>query len=113
MTTEDDRGRRDTERYGAVLVANGHHWDPRWPEPPFPGAEEFVGEQMHVHHYHEPDSSRASGCSCSASATRPPTSRSRPRRVADATFLAMRRGAYVIPKYLRGIPDRRDWLTDR
>jgi dimethylaniline monooxygenase (N-oxide forming) len=25
-------------------------------------------------------------------------------RYADATFLAMRRGAYVVPKYLRGIP---------
>src|SRR6201990_1754512 len=29
-----------TERYGAVIVANGHHWDPRWPEPAFPGADE-------------------------------------------------------------------------
>ena len=24
-------------RYDALLVANGHHWDPRWPEPAFPG----------------------------------------------------------------------------
>ena len=23
--------------YDAVLVANGHHWDPRWPEPAYPG----------------------------------------------------------------------------
>src|SRR5947209_5736293 len=34
-----------THRYDALLVANGHHWDPRWPEPPFPG--EFDGAQMH------------------------------------------------------------------
>jgi cation diffusion facilitator CzcD-associated flavoprotein CzcO len=26
-----------SERYGAVLVANGHHWDARWPEPAVPG----------------------------------------------------------------------------
>ena len=38
-------------RYDAVLVANGHHWDPRWPEPAFPGAETFAGEQMHAHDY--------------------------------------------------------------
>ena len=38
-----------------MLVANGHHWDPRWPEPAFPGSEEFEGEQIHVHHYREPD----------------------------------------------------------
>ena len=42
-------------RYRAVLVANGHHWNPRWPEPAFPGSEEFEGEQIHVHHYREPD----------------------------------------------------------
>src|SRR6201999_1303914 len=38
VTTEGPEGRR-TERYGAVLVANGHHWDARWPEPAFPGAD--------------------------------------------------------------------------
>src|SRR3954464_3163456 len=34
-----DRG--TTHRYDALLLANGHHWDPRWPEPPFPGADSF------------------------------------------------------------------------
>src|SRR3954471_13065302 len=32
-----------TQRYEAVFVANGHHWDPRRPE--FPG--EFDGEAIH------------------------------------------------------------------
>lgn len=33
-------GKRVTrQRYGAVIVANGHHWNPRWPEPAFPGAD--------------------------------------------------------------------------
>ena len=27
----------ETRTYDAVLVANGHHWDPRWPEPAYPG----------------------------------------------------------------------------
>ena len=36
----DGRARRRARRarYDALLVANGHHWDPRWPEPAFPGA---------------------------------------------------------------------------
>src|ERR1700760_1685545 len=44
-----------TGRYGAVVVANGHHWDARWPEPAFPGADQFEGEQLHAHEYREPD----------------------------------------------------------
>src|SRR4051794_5189841 len=34
----------DTIEYDAVIVANGHHWDPRWPEPAFPGSDTFQGE---------------------------------------------------------------------
>src|SRR5918998_2061792 len=46
-----DRG--ETRRYDALLVANGHHWDPRWPEPAFPGA--FDGVEMHSHEYTDQD----------------------------------------------------------
>ena len=41
----------ETQRYDALLVANGHHWDARWPEPAFPGAEDFEGVQIHSHDY--------------------------------------------------------------
>ncbi|MFN8160071.1 MAG: NAD(P)-binding domain-containing protein [Solirubrobacterales bacterium] len=104
VTVEDDRGRRETGSYGAVLVANGHHWDPRWPEPRFPGSEEFAGEQMHAHDYREPEDLRGKrvlvlGIGNSATDIAVESS-----RTADATLLAMRRGAYVIPKYLRGMP---------
>src|SRR5581483_693779 len=44
---QTDRG--ETRRYDMLVVANGHHWDPRWPEPPFPGS--FAGDQLHSHHY--------------------------------------------------------------
>jgi dimethylaniline monooxygenase (N-oxide forming) len=104
VTVEDAGGRRSTERYRAVLVANGHHWDPRWPEPPFPGADEFAGEQMHAHHYREPDVLRGKrvlvlGIGNSATDIAVESS-----RTAEATFLAMRRGAYVLPKYMNGRP---------
>src|SRR3954447_18944847 len=46
----------ETHIYDAVMVANGHHWDARWPEPAFPG--EFSGRQMHAHDYKDPDEFR-------------------------------------------------------
>ncbi|MGZ5333056.1 MAG: flavin-containing monooxygenase [Solirubrobacterales bacterium] len=104
VTIEAEDGSRETNRYGAVLVANGHHWDPRWPEPPFPGSETFTGEQMHVHHYKEADVLEGkrvlilgignSSCDIAVESS----------RIAQRTFLAMRRSAYVIPKYIGGKP---------
>jgi cation diffusion facilitator CzcD-associated flavoprotein CzcO len=104
VTLAGPDGERQTQRYRAVLVANGHHWDPRWPEPAFAGAEEFSGEQIHVHHYRESDVLRGkrvlvlgignSACDVAVESS----------RIADATFLAMRRGAYVLPKYMNGKP---------
>jgi thioredoxin reductase len=104
VTVRDPGCAEETHRYRAVLVANGHHWDPRWPEPAFPGAGEFEGEQMHVHHYREPEALRGKrvlvlGIGNSATDVAVEAS-----RIADATFLAMRRGAYVMPKYMNGRP---------
>ncbi len=104
VTVEGPEGKRETLRYRAVLVANGHHWDPRWPEPPFPGAEHFDGEQMHAHHYREPDVLRGKrvlvlGIGNSATDIAVESS-----RIAERTFLSMRRGAYVLPKYMNGKP---------
>ena len=104
VTVEDRAGGRETHRYRAVLVANGHHWDPRWPEPPYPGSGEFEGEQMHVHHYREPEileGKRVLVLGIGNSATDVAVEAS---RIAERTFLAMRRGAYVMPKYMNGKP---------
>ncbi|UVI36821.1 flavin-containing monooxygenase [Brevibacterium spongiae] len=43
----------ETRHYDAVMVANGHHWDARWPDPAYPG--EFDGEQIHAHDYRSGD----------------------------------------------------------
>jgi hypothetical protein len=93
-----------TVRYRAVVVANGHHWDPRWPEPGFPGEDAFTGERMHAHAYDTPDvleGKRVLVLGIGNSATDIAVEAS---RIAEATFLAMRRGAHVIPKYVFGRP---------
>lgn len=104
VTVEDGDGKRRSERYRAVLVCNGHHWKPRWPEPPFPGSEDFAGEQIHAHYYREPDvlvGKRVLVLGIGNSAVDIAVESS---RIAERTLLAMRRGAYVLPKYLSGKP---------
>jgi len=103
VTVDGPEGRR-TECYRAVIVANGHHWKPRWPEPPFPGADSYEGEQLHAHHYREPDvleGKRVLVLGIGNSAVDIAVESS---RIAEKTFIAMRRGAYVLPKFLGGKP---------
>ena len=105
----DGSGEAETRHYEHVVVANGHHWDPRWPEPSFPGSETFPGTQMHAHYYRTPDvfeDRRVVVLGIGNSATDIAVESS---RVADETYLAMRRGAHVLPKYLFGVPT--DHLT--
>jgi thioredoxin reductase len=96
----------EERRYDALLVANGHHWDARWPEPAFPGAEEFAGVQMHSHDYKGEDATFfrdkrvvVLGMGNSAMDIAVEASFS-----AEKVFLAARRGAYVIPKWVFGRP---------
>ncbi|MFE8015079.1 NAD(P)-binding domain-containing protein [Streptomyces antibioticus] len=103
-THEEERG-----VYDAVLVANGHHWKPRWPRPGIPGASDFVGAQLHSHDYRtpEPFADRrvlVVGIGNSACDIAVETS-----RVSRRTYLAMRRGAHILPKHLFGVPT--DHLT--
>jgi dimethylaniline monooxygenase (N-oxide forming) len=104
ITGEAADGGSEAREYDAVLVGNGHHWDPRWPDPPFPGSDTFAGEQMHSHDYR--DATPFAGqrvvvlgvgnsgvdIACAIS------------YVADATFLSSRRGVHVLRKRLRGKP---------
>jgi dimethylaniline monooxygenase (N-oxide forming) len=94
----------ETFAYDAVVVANGHHWDPRWPEPPFPGSESFAGEQIHSHYYREEEQLQGKdvvvlGMGNSAMDIAVDASYH-----ARSVYLAHRRGAHVIPKYLFGRP---------
>ena len=105
-----ERSEPEVRRYTDVLVANGHHWDPRWPEPSYPGAETFTGTALHAHYYRTSDELAGkrvlvlgignSACDIAVESS----------RTAERTFLAMRRGAHILPKYLFGMPT--DHLTD-
>ncbi len=93
-------GGGETASYDAVLVSNGHHWDPRLPD--FPGR--FDGSARHSHAYETPERLEGkrvlvvgignSGVDIACEAS----------RVAAKTFLSTRRSAHILPKYALGKP---------
>jgi thioredoxin reductase len=93
------------EAFDALLVCNGHHWNPRYPE--FPGS--FDGPQIHSHDYIDPgnpldlDGKRVLVVGIGNSAVDIVSELAR-KTVADTVFLSTRSGAYVVPKYLFGKP---------
>jgi len=99
------------EEFDFLLVANGHHWDPRWPE--YPGR--FDGEYLHAHAFKRAEPYRGRrvlvvGGGNSACDIAVETS-----RVAERVGISWRRGYYVIPKLMFGQPPdvinaRTQWL---
>lgn len=88
--------------YDALIVANGHHWNPRWPEPPIPGS--FAGEIIHSHHYTDPSQLAGRdvvvvGMGNSAMDIAVDASYH-----AASTRLVARHGVHVVPKYVLGKP---------
>lgn len=92
----------ETRHYDALLVANGHHWNPRWPEPAFSGS--FNGIEMHSHDYVDQQDFAGKnvvvlGMGNSAMDIAVETS-----TVADNVYLAARTGVHIVPKYAFGKP---------
>jgi cation diffusion facilitator CzcD-associated flavoprotein CzcO len=98
-------GDGSTESFDFLVVGNGHHWDPRFPD--FPG--EFTGETLHSHHYLDPTTpldlygKRVLVVGIGNSAVDITSELSR-KGVAAKVFISTRSGAWVMPKYLFGRP---------
>ena len=101
LTTSD--GRRET--FSAVVVANGHHWDPAFPDPAIDGP--FSGAILHSHDYVSPDEPQALrgkrvvvvGIGNSAVDIA-----SELAAAGCQVSLSTRRGAWVLPRYVFGRP---------
>jgi hypothetical protein len=93
-----DKG--NSQEYDAVLVCNGHHWNPKFAS--FEGT--FSGHVLHAHDYKTMDGfggkkiliagigNSAVDIACELSS------------VAEKVVISTRSGAHIIPKYLFGIP---------
>lgn len=107
----DGPGGTRTERFTHLAVANGHHWDPRWPD--YPGT--FTGEYLHSHHFKRAEPFRdrrvlVIGGGNSACDVAVETS-----RVSARTDISWRRGYRIVPKFVFGQPSdvfaaRTSWL---
>lgn len=95
----------DGEKFDALLVCNGHHWDPSYPS--FPGS--FDRPTIHSHHYIDPTEplalhgKRVLVVGIGNSAVDIVSELSR-KGVAERVFISTRSGAWVIPKYILGRP---------
>jgi cation diffusion facilitator CzcD-associated flavoprotein CzcO len=88
------------EQFDYVMIANGHHWDPRMPT--YPGT--FTGQLLHSHDYRSAAPFRDqrvlvvgggnSACDIAVETA----------RVSAFTAISMRRGYYIAPKFTFGQP---------
>ena len=94
----------EPEQFDGLVVANGHNEVPSWPEPRYPGSDEFAGDQVHALDYDSPApyaGRRAMVVGMGNSAMDIVTDLS---HVAERAFLSARHGSWVIPKRLLGKP---------
>jgi hypothetical protein len=85
------------------MVANGHHWNPRYPSPAFPG--QFTGQILHSHFYKVPEQildkdilvvgigNSAVDIACEAA-----------RMHTGKVTISTRSGAYIVPNWFRNMP---------
>lgn len=112
--TIKQQGETRIEVFTDLVVCNGHHWNPRWPQ--YQG--EFTGEYLHSHHFKkaEPFTGKrvlVIGGGNSACDVAVETS-----RVSEKTSISMRRGYRIIPKFFFGKPsdivgENMTWLPVR
>ncbi len=95
-------GENGTRHYDAVLVCNGHHWNPRWPEPAYPGS--FAGDQMHAHDYREQGQLEGKQVIIVGMGNSAMDIAVEASYVAAQTTVSVRRGQWILRKTLRGRP---------
>lgn len=114
ITTSDG----STKDYDALIVCNGHHWDPRVPD--YPG--EFDGTLLHSHAYNDPfdpvdmRGKRVVVVGMGNSGLDIASELSQ-RFIAAKLYVSARRGVWVLPKYVNGkVGDKRSmprWMPPK
>src|SRR5260370_19286404 len=111
----DETGELHTRIFDQLMVCNGHHWNPKYPE--YPG--EFTGTFMHSHDFKRiNDEWRGksvlmigagnSACDIAVEAA----------RLADKVCLSMRNPQWFVPKFIFGMPSdvfaaRTNWMPKK
>ena len=93
-------GEERTEKFTDLVVCNGHHWQPKYPN--YPG--KFTGEFLHSHQYKKAAPFKDKkvlviGGGNSACDVAVETS-----RISEKTSISWRRGYRILPKFIMGKP---------
>ncbi len=107
-----ETGRTGTRYADVLVVANGHHWDPRFADKP----GEFTGLTMHSHHYIDPQDPHdltgkrilIIGIGNSAADIAVELSS---RTLRNEVVLSTRSSAWIVPKYFGGKPADKYYRT--
>lgn len=92
-----------SKRYRAVLVANGHLWDPRWAR--FEGT--FDGTSLHAHDYKTPEPFLGKNVLVVGIGNSAVDIAVDVCKLAKNTYVSTRRSAWIMPKYIMGVPSDR------
>lgn len=89
-----------TETFDYLLVANGHHWDPRMPS--YPG--EFTGTFIHSHDYKTAAPFRDQRVLVIGGGNSACDIAVETGRISAFTAISMQRGYHIAPKFMFGLP---------
>lgn len=101
LDVRDAQGQARSEEFSHLMVANGHHWSPKWPQ--YPG--EFSGRYLHSHDFKGVDDSwrgksvlviGAGNSACDVAVES--------ARLASRVALSMRKPQWFVPKFMFGQP---------
>ena len=91
-------GDGSVRHYRAVVVANGHDWDPSYPD--FPGRS--TAETIHAREYRTPDRFAGKRVLVVGSAQSAVEIATEISQVCARTYMAVRSGTHIIPRYVLG-----------
>ena len=90
------------ERFDALVVASGHNDAPKRPDPPYPG--EFGGREVHALEYPGGEEFRGRRVLVVGMGNSAMDIATELSHVAERTLLSVRRGSWIVPKRLLGLP---------
>ncbi|MEM7212032.1 MAG: FAD-dependent oxidoreductase [Pseudomonadota bacterium] len=89
--------------FDTLVVCSGVHSEPYIP--PLPGLEMFQGQILHAAHYRGPESIEGSSALFVGAGESGSEVLAEAAPTLDRAYLSLRRGVYVLPRYVNGVPN--------
>jgi|GEM_PF-693507 len=97
------RDEEEIHRFDSVAICSGIHSRPHFPT--YPGLETFRGQVLHAAHYRNPSSIRGKSAVFIGAGESGGEIVAEAAPVLEHAYLSLRRGVFVIPRLLNGLPN--------